>query len=71
MPSKSNHSHAARSVARAGFLAQPNPDKSDLPTRPAYCADVVDDLADLDLDDPCFLVVDARHHPRRDSRASR
>lgn len=79
MPSKSNHSHAARPMARAGFLAPPNPDKSDFFRPPpagetddlllasadrqqdapqsAVGADVVDDLADLVLDDPAFLVL--------------
>ena len=87
MPSKSNHSPASRSVARAGFAAPPNTDKSDFFRLPplgeiddlllaaaaaqqaapqsAVGADVVDDLADLDLDGPRFLVVDAPPPPEK------
>jgi hypothetical protein len=72
MPSKSNHSPGTAPVARAGFQPARNADKSDLHPLPpmteaddlllaaasAVGDDVVDDLADLDFDDPRFLVVD-------------
>lgn len=70
MPSKNNHSHAARPVASAGSLPSQIADNSDFHRLPpmgeaddlllsAAGDDVVDDLADLDLDDPRFLIVDS------------